>query len=103
MSFLLPCPRLFAIDAISNALTAQQMPGPGTFRMVAIWTSREAAARRCREGSRERNARTRPVVSNKILRFLETPSSRLASRGQPDRDIGLSRRNPAFMTQRLWI
>jgi len=45
----------------------------------------------------------RPVVSNKILGFLETPSNRLASRGRPDRNIGLSRRNPAFMTQRLWI
>jgi hypothetical protein len=71
--------------------------------MVTIWMSREGAARRCREGLRECNARTRLVVSNKILGFLETPSSRLAPRGQPDRDIGLSLRNPAFMTQRLWI
>jgi len=70
--------------------------------MVAIWMSQEAAARHCREGLRKRNARTRPVVSHKILGFLETPSSQLASR-QPDRDIGLGRSNPVFMTQRLWI
>jgi hypothetical protein len=50
----------------------------------------------CLEGLREHNARASLVVSHKILGFLETPSSRLASRGQQDRDIGVSRRNPAF-------
>jgi hypothetical protein len=79
------------------------MPGPGTSRMVAIWMSQEGPARRCQEGLRKHNARSRPIVSNKILGFLETPFNRLASRGRPDRDVGLSRRNPAFMTQRLWI
>jgi hypothetical protein len=77
--------------------------GTGTIRMVTIWMSQQGPARCCQEGLREHNARTRPIVSNKILGFLETPSNRLASRGRPDRDIGLSRRNPAFMTQRLWI
>jgi hypothetical protein len=52
------------------------------------------------EGLREHNAQASPVVSHKILGFLETPSSLLASRGQPDRDIDVSRRKPAFMTQR---
>jgi hypothetical protein len=42
--------------------------------MVAIWMSQEDAARRYREGLQECNARTRPVVSDKISGFRETPS-----------------------------
>ncbi|MBR1274385.1 hypothetical protein [Bradyrhizobium sp. AUGA SZCCT0283] len=61
--------------------------------------SQEAAARRYREGLLERNAQTRSVVSHQILGFLETPSNP-ARRRQPE-DIGFSRNNPAFATQRL--
>ena len=68
--------------------------------MVAIWMSQPAAARRRREGLRKRNARTRLVVSHKILGFLEPLSSR-PLRGQADGDISLGGNNPVFMTQRL--
>jgi hypothetical protein len=44
--------------------------------MVAIWMSQEAAARGYREGMLEGNARTRPVVSDKISGFVETLSNR---------------------------
>jgi hypothetical protein len=40
--FYCPAQRLYAIDAISNALTAQQRDR-GTIRMVAIWMSHEGS------------------------------------------------------------
>ena len=63
--FFCPARIWFAIDAISNALTAQQC-GTGNNSDGPIWMSQEAVARSYREDLRECNARTRPVVSNKF-------------------------------------
>jgi hypothetical protein len=67
--FFCPAPHLFAIDAISNALTAQQCGTGEQFGWSQIWMSQEVAARRRREGVREHNARTRAAVSNKFQDF----------------------------------
>jgi hypothetical protein len=73
------CPARTAIDAISNALTAQQCGNREQFGWVAIWMCRKLQPDANREGLRRRNARTCLVVSHKILGFLETPSSLIAS------------------------
>src|SRR5438105_11653092 len=80
MSFLLPCPRQFAVDAISNALTAQRCGTGNNSDGRNLDVAGSCRPTRCLEGLREHNARASLVVSHKILGFLETPSSRLVSR-----------------------
>jgi hypothetical protein len=81
--FFCPAPHLFAIDAISNALTAQQCGDRGTIRMVANLD----VAGSCSPtppGGFARTQRTNPRrCFEQISGLLETPSNRLASCGQP--------------------
>jgi hypothetical protein len=102
MSFLSPCPCLLAIDAISNALTTQQCGDREQFGRSQSGCRRKLLPDGYLVGLRARNARTRPIVSHKILGFLETPSIP-ACLAPPTGHIGLNRSNPTFMTQRLGI
>jgi hypothetical protein len=78
MSFLPPCPNLVH-DAISNALTAQQCGDREQFGWSQSGCRRKLQPDANREGLRRRNARTCLVVSQNLLGFLETPSSRIAT------------------------
>lgn len=102
MSFLLPCPRLFAIDAISNALTAQQCRNREHF---GWWQSgRRGKPPPDAAGRARGNVTHEPAPLFRTNFRISRNAFQPGLPGAADRgDIGLSQRNPAFTTQQLRI